>query len=66
MNNRKTFVMTFFIPLVFGVIVFFQLTQRPRFSAIQTVDVFQLLASGLCFGVALGALLTFLRGPRSS
>jgi len=48
-------------PLVVGFIGFFTLMQRPRFADIHTVDVVQLLASGMCFGVALAALVFWLR-----
>ncbi len=65
MNNPKRFATTFLIPMVIGLIGFYQLTQRPRFSAFHTVDVFQLLASGICFGVALAGLVASLRGGRT-
>jgi hypothetical protein len=39
---------------------------RPRFASFHNVDVLQLLASGMCFGVALAALIALLRGPRNS
>jgi hypothetical protein len=34
---------------------------NPRFAAIRAVDLVQLIAIGMCFGVALTALVTFLR-----
>ncbi len=50
--------------LVFvGFIGVFTLTQRPRFQAYHTVDVLQLLVSGICFGVALTRALLVI-GPR--
>lgn len=61
MNNPKRFAATFLIPVVIGFIGFYQLTQRPRFSAIQTVDVVQLLASGMCFGVGVAGGVAALR-----
>jgi len=48
-------------PLAVGLIGFYTLMQRPRFAAIHTVDVIQLLASGMCFGVALAFLVSWLR-----
>ena len=51
-------------PLIIGFIGLTQLMQRPRFASYHTVDVVQLLASGMCFGVALAALLVMLRGKR--
>ncbi len=35
--------------------------QRPRFAAYHNVDVLQLLATGMCFGVALSALVMWAR-----
>lgn len=37
---------------------------NPRLAAIRTVDLVQLIAIGMCFGVALTTLVTFLRRPR--
>jgi hypothetical protein len=43
--------------LIVGLIGVFGLMQRPRFQTYHTVDVVQLIASGMCFGVALSRLL---------
>lgn len=43
--------------LIVGLIGVFALVQRPRFQLYHTVDVLQLIASGMCFGVALSRLL---------
>ena len=51
-------------PVIIGLIGFFNLTQRERFSSFHTVDVLQLLATGMCFGIALAALFALLRGRR--
>lgn len=45
--------------VVIGSIGFVDLAQRPRFQAFHTVDVIQLLATGMCYGVALGLLGAF-------
>ena len=58
MGSKKTV----FIPLVIGLIGLMPLMRNPRFETYHTVDVVQLLASGMCFGVALAALLVKLRG----
>lgn len=39
--------------IVVGLIGVFSLTTRPRFQMFHTVDVLQLVVSGMCFGVAL-------------
>ena len=61
MLNRRGHWGAIVAPLVVGLIGFFTLLQRPRFADIHTVDVVQLLASGMCFGVALAALVFWLR-----
>ena len=48
--------------LAAGVVGFFTVSSRPGFSAMRSVDVLQLVASGMCFGVALVALVVFIRG----
>ena len=35
--------------------------REPQFALIRTVDVVQLFASGMCFGIALAMLITALR-----
>jgi hypothetical protein len=50
-------------PIVVGSVGFLNLTQRPRFQAFHTVDVLQLLATGMCYGVALAQVLGLLRKP---
>lgn len=51
-------------PVIIGMIGFFNLTQKERFSSFHRVDVLQLLATGMCFGIALAALFALLRGRR--
>lgn len=52
------------LPVIIGLVGFFSLTQRPRFQAFHAVDVLQLLATGMCFGIALAILIATLRGRR--
>ena len=47
--------------IVIGSIGFFNLTQRPRFQTFHSVDVLQLLATGMCYGVALAGIFALLR-----
>ncbi len=49
--------------IVIGSVGFLNLTQRPRFQAFHTVDVLQLLATGMCYGVALAQVFALLRKP---
>jgi hypothetical protein len=47
--------------LFIGLIGLFDLVEKPRFQTYHTVDVLQLVASGMCFGVALMWLIGRLR-----
>jgi hypothetical protein len=53
------------VPLLIGLFAVFDLMQKPRFANLHTMDVIQLVASGMCFGIALTAVIEFLRKPRS-
>ena len=67
MSNRYRHVATgLFLPLFIGLAGFFDLTQKPRFANIHSVDVIQLLACGMCLGIALTAFIEFLRAPRTN
>lgn len=46
---------------VVGSIGFVNLAQRPRFQAFHTADVIQLLATGMCYGMALAAIFSLVR-----
>lgn len=56
MPGRRPFASAVML-LIVGLIGIFSLMQRPRFQQFHTVDVLQLIASGMCFGVALSRLL---------
>ncbi|MBZ5554614.1 MAG: hypothetical protein LAO21_18000 [Acidobacteriia bacterium] len=56
----------FLMPLLIGLIGLFNLMQRPRFASFHTVDVLQLIASGMCFGVALAGVFALLRSGQGS
>jgi hypothetical protein len=51
--------------LVIGSAGLAHLMQQPRFAAYRTVDVLQMTGSGMCFGVALVALIALLKGRRA-
>ena len=65
MSRNRMAVPSIVAPIIIGMIGLLSLTRNPRFAAFHTVDVLQLIASGMCFGVALAALLIMLRGRRS-
>jgi hypothetical protein len=52
------------ILVVFGFIALMNVARNPRFEAFHTVDVLGLMASGLCFGVALALILRVFRMGR--
>jgi hypothetical protein len=53
------------VPLLFGLLSFFNMVSKPSFATIRGVDVVQLIATGMCFGVALATLVVFARRPRA-
>ncbi len=50
-----------FAALFIGLIGFTNVARSPRFEAFRSVDVVQLVASGMCLGVALAGILGRLR-----
>ena len=64
--RRKAAVSSIAIALVFGIIALTTVAGRPRFSGYATVDVIQLLASGMCFGIAFAGLVRAWRRPDGS
>lgn len=65
MPNRTRLLATVFLPILIGCIAILNISHRPRFAAFHNVDVLTLVAAGMCFGVALAALLAHVRGPRT-
>ena len=68
MSNRRNFAPKVFVPLFIascGLAAFSNMASSSRFATFQTIDVVRLIASGVCFGAALAALLIFFGGPRS-
>jgi hypothetical protein len=52
--------------LFIGLLGLFELIAKPRFQAYRTVDMVQLFASGMCFGVSLMWLIERLRNKPSA
>jgi hypothetical protein len=59
--RRKTAVAMIVISLVVGITGLTTVTGRPRFSGYATVNVLELLASEMCFGIALVGIVRTLR-----
>jgi hypothetical protein len=66
MLNPKALSSAVAVPLFIGLIGLRNLMHQPRFENIRSVDVMQLLGSGMCFGVALASLFELLRGFRNT
>ena len=63
-DRRRPPIVVFIILLIVGVAGFSRVTQSPSFESYRTVDVVQLLGSGVCFGVALMGVILLIRGFR--
>jgi len=64
--RRKTAVAMIVISIVVGITSLTTVISRPRFSGYAAVDVIELVASGMCFGVALVAIVRSVRGMGSA
>jgi len=62
----KGLVPRLFVPVFIGFIGLANVTRNPRFELFHAVDVLQLIASGMCFGVGLAGLFGLSLGRRSS
>ena len=65
MAHGKRPIAVWIVPLVVGLAGFYRVTQSPNFQLYRTVDVVQLLGSGVCFGAAMAGVIFLLRGARS-
>lgn len=62
---RRSLFSSILVLIVIGSAGFLNLSNRPRFQAFHAVDVVQLLATGMCYGVALAGIFALLRKPRA-
>ena len=65
MNSRRRKLVPFWVFTLCGSMVLFNSLGNPRLASLRGPDVLQLVAIGVCFGVALATLVAFFRGPRS-
>jgi uncharacterized membrane protein YbhN (UPF0104 family) len=65
MRKQRHVLASIVMPIVFGLVGFSNIARKERFAAFHTVDIVQLLASGMCFGVALTALMMLLLNPNA-
>ena len=61
-DRKRRPIVVFLIPLMVGLAGFYRVTQSPSFESYRTVDIVQLLGSGVCFGVTMIGLIFTLRG----
>ena len=61
-SRRKAAISVIAVSLVVGITALTTVAGRPRFSGYATVDVLQLLAAGMCFGIGFASLLRMWRG----
>ena len=69
MNNRRRFAPKVFVPLFIasmGLVALSNVAGSPRFATFRSIDVVRLVASGMCFGAAIAALLIFFFGDSRS
>ena len=64
-RNRRRLVPVW-LPLLLGCMSFANVVSRPRLAALHGSDIVQLIATGMCFGVALATLIGFIREQRAS
>jgi hypothetical protein len=64
MTGPKIFVPLFIATMGFGALM--NAASSPRFAAFERIDVLRLLASGMCFGAAIAALVIFFGARRIS
>jgi hypothetical protein len=63
-DRRRPPIVIWILPLLIGVAGFYRVTQSPSFEMYRTVDIVQLLGSGVCFGAAMVGIIFMLRGSR--
>jgi hypothetical protein len=61
MNDRRTYARIFFVLCAFGVMSLLGMLGRPTLASIRAVDMVHLIGTGMCFGGAIIALVTYLR-----
>lgn len=66
MRNRRQAVSGALVLMSVGLIGLYNVASKPRFGTLRAVDVVQLIATGMCFGVAFVLLVMFFRGRRSN
>lgn len=56
MMKPRTGWSTFALMIIFGSLEFMRATRSPRFEMLHAIDIVELMASGMCIGVAIATL----------
>ena len=64
MANRRPTWRDVLFPLLVGLFALFTVVRRPRFATFHTVDVLELVAAGVMFGLALRAVAMLIQERR--
>jgi hypothetical protein len=63
-DRKRPAITAWLIPLIVGFVGLNRVMQSPGFHLLRTVDVVQLLGSGVCFGATLVGIILSVRGTR--
>jgi len=63
-ETKKPPITIWIIPLIVGIAGFYRVAQSPSYQMYRSVDIVQLLGSGVCFGATLAGVIFMLRGAR--
>ena len=63
MGDRRASLRVFFVLVAFGVLSLLAMLSRPSLANVRAVDLVHLLGTGMCFGAAIVALVTYRRSP---
>ena len=66
MNERRKFIRMFFVLCAFGSMSLLAMLARPSLADIRAVDVVHLIGTGMCFGGAIVALVSYFQNPHSA
>ena len=64
-DRKRPTIVIWIVPLLIGFAGFYRVMQSPSFAVYRTVDVVQLLGSGVCFGAAMVGIIFMLRASPS-
>jgi hypothetical protein len=63
-NRKRPPIVIWLVPLMAGLAGFYRVMQSPNFEMYRTVDIVQLLGSGVCFGATMVGVISMVRYGR--